>query len=80
MKPFDDVLEIRTSGKNIQLRSKIPIPRCWIKISDPAGKIVFKKIEHDLTEKTIVLNLKGGLYDITIVTEKYFTASKVFLE
>jgi hypothetical protein len=80
MNLFDDVLEIRTSGKNIQLRSKIPIPRCWIKISDPAGKIVFKKIENDLTEKTIVLNLKSGVYDITIVTGKIFTASKVFLE
>jgi hypothetical protein len=78
--PFDGVIEIFTFGKTILLKSKIPIPRCWIKVSDPTGKIVFKKIENDLTEKTIVFNLKSGLYDITIVTEKNFTSSKVFLE
>lgn len=78
--PFDGVVEICSVGKTILLKSKIPIPRCWIKVSDATGKIVFKKIENDLTEKTIVLNLKGGLYDITIVTENYFTARKVFME
>jgi hypothetical protein len=40
----------------------------------------FEKNENDLTEKTIVLNLKSGVYDITIVTEKNFTTRKVFLE
>ena len=40
----------------------------------------FEKIENDLTEKTIVLNLKGGLYNITIVTGNNFTTRKVFLE
>ena len=53
MKPFDDVLEICASGKNSQLRSKIRIPCCWIKVSDPAGKIVFKKIEKEFTNTTI---------------------------
>jgi hypothetical protein len=78
--PFDNELEICPSGKTIQLRSNIPIPRCWIKVSNPAGKIVFKKIEIDLTETTIPLNLKGGIYHITLVTENRFATKTVFLE
>ncbi len=52
---FDDGLEICLSGKTVQIKSKVSIPRCWIKISDTAGKIVFKKIEKELTETTIPL-------------------------
>ena len=78
--PFDDVLEISASGKNIQLRSKITIPCCWIKVSDPAGKIVFKKIEKELTETTISLNVKSGFYDVTLVTENSFAKKMIFLE
>jgi hypothetical protein len=78
--PFDGELEICPSGKTIQLRSKIPIPRCWIKISDPAGKIVFKKIEIDLAETTISLKGKSGFYHITLVTENRFATKMVFLE
>jgi hypothetical protein len=78
--PFDGELEICTSGKTIHLRSNIPIPSCWIKVSDPDGKIVFKKIEIDLTETTISLKVKGGFYDITLVTENSFATKTVFLE
>ena len=78
--PFDGVVEIFTFGKTILLKSKIPIPRCWIKVSDPTGKIVFKRIENNLTETTIPLNFKGGFYDVTIVTEKSFATKMVFLE
>ena len=77
--PFDGEVEICTSGKTILLKSKIPIPRCWIKISEPAGKIVFKKIEKNLTETTIPLNLKGGFYHVTLVTETNFATKLVFL-
>lgn len=77
--PFDGELEICSSGKNIQLKSKIPIPRCWIKVSDSTGKIVFKKIEIDLTETTISLNVKGGIYHVTLVTENRFATKEVFL-
>jgi hypothetical protein len=78
--PFDGEVEICPSGKTIQLRSNIPIPRCWIKVSNPAGKIVFKKIERDLAETTISLKVKGGFYDITLVTENTFATKTVFLE
>ena len=68
--PFDGGVEICTSGKAILLKSKIPIPRCWIKISNPAGKIVFKTIEKDLTETTIDVNLKGGFYLLPSLPKK----------
>ena len=77
---FDDELEISTSGKSIQLTSKIPIPCCWINVSDPIGKIVYKKIEKDLTETTISLNVKAGIYHVTIVTGKSFATKMIFLE
>jgi hypothetical protein len=80
MKPFDDVLEICASGQNIQLRSKIRIPCCWIKVSDPAGKIVFKKIEKEFTNTTISLHVKSGFYDVTLVTENSFAQKVIFLE
>ncbi len=83
MKPFeplDGEVEICAFGKTILLKSKIPVPRCWIKVSDPAGKILFKKIVNDLTETTIQLNLEGGFYDVTVVTEKSFAMKMVFLE
>ena len=78
--PFDGEVEICTSGKTIRLKSKIPIPGCWIKISDPDGKIVFKKVERDLTETTIPLKVKGGFYQVTLVTEKNFATKMFFLE
>jgi hypothetical protein len=78
--PFDPELNICATGKTIQLKSIIPIPRCWIKISDQAGKIVFKTIAQDLSEATIPLNVKGGLYDVTLVTEKSIATKTVFLE
>ena len=78
--PFDGEVEICTSGKTIRLKSKIPIPSCWIKLSDPDGKIVFKMVERDLTETTIPLKVKSGFYDVTLVTEKSFTTKTVFLE
>jgi hypothetical protein len=78
--PFDDELEICSSGKKIQLKSKIPIPCCWIKVSDPTGKIVFKQIEKDLTDATISLKVKGGFYHVTLVTENRFALKTVFLE
>jgi hypothetical protein len=78
--PFDNELEIFASGKNIQLRSKTPIPCCWIKVSDPAGKIVFKKIEKQFTDITIPLNVKDGFYHVTLVTEKSIATKMVFLE
>jgi len=78
--PFDGELEICISGKTIHLKSKILIPSCWIKVSDPAGKIVFKTIERDLAETTISLKVKSGFYDITLVTEKSFATKMVFLE
>ncbi len=77
--PFDDELEICSSGRNILLKSKISIPRCWIKVCDTIGEIVFKKIEKDLTELNISLNVTGGLYAITIVTENQFTSKTVLL-
>jgi hypothetical protein len=78
--PFAHEIEIYSSGKNIQLKSILPIPRCWIKVSDQAGKIVFKTIGIDLTETTISLKVKGGFYDITLVTENSFATKTVFLE
>ena len=78
--PFEGEVEICTSGKTIRLKSKIPIPGCWIKISDPNGKIVFKMVERDLTETTIPLKVKSGFYDVTLVTEKSFATKMVFLE
>ena len=78
--PFDDELEICASGKNIHLRSKTPIPCCWIKVSDPTGKIVFKKIEKELTDTTISLKVKDGFYHVTLVTDKRFSTIMVFLE
>jgi len=78
--PFEGEVEICTSGKTIRLKSKIPIPGCWIKISDPKGKIVFKMVERDLTETTISLKVKSGFYDVTLVTEKSFATRMVFLE
>ena len=78
--PFDAEVEICASRKAILLRSKIPIPSCWIKISDPDGKIVFKIVERDLTETTIPLKVKSGFYDVTLVTEKSFATKRVFLE
>ncbi len=77
--PFDDELEICSSGKNILLKSKIPIPRCWIKVCDKIGKIVFKKIEKDLSELNISLKVEGGIYAVTIVTENQFTTKTVLL-
>ena len=77
--PFDDGIEICSSGKNILLKSKIPIPRCWIKVSNTIGKIVFKKIMNEMTELKISLNVIGGIYEVTIVTEKRFTSKTVLL-
>ena len=77
--PFDDELEICSSGKIILLKSKIPIPRCWIKVSNTIGKIVFKKIMNEMTELKISLNVIGGIYEVTIVTEKRFTSKTVLL-
>ena len=77
---LDGEVEICTSGKTIRLKSKIPIPSCWIKISDPAGKIVFKMVERELSETTIPLKVKSGFYDVTLVTEKSFATRMVFLE
>ena len=78
--PFDDELKICSSGKRIQLKSKIPIPCCWIKICDTIGKIVFKKIEKDLTELEISLIVAGGIYEVTIVSENRFTTKTVLLK
>ena len=78
--PFDDGLEICLSGKTVQLKSKVPIPVCWIKISDTGGKVVFKKIEKELTETTITLNVKAGFYHITLVNESRFATKMVYLE
>jgi len=77
--PFDDELEICTSGKSIQLKSKIPIPCCWIKVSNTSGKIVFKKIEKDLTELEISLKVTEGIYEVTIVSENRFTSKTILL-
>jgi hypothetical protein len=77
--PFDDELEICSSGKNIFLKSIIPIPRCWIKVSNTIGKIVFKKIEKDLTDLNISLIVEGGIYTVTIVSENRFTTKTVLL-
>ena len=77
--PFDDGIEICSSGKNILLKSKIPIPRCWIKVSNTIGKIVFKKIEKDLTDLNISLKIEGGIYEVTIVSENRFTTKTVLL-
>ena len=78
--PIGDELEICAVGKNIHLKSKIPIARCWIKVSDPAGKIIFKKIEKDLTDTTISLNVKTGCYHVTLVTENRFATKTVLLK
>ncbi|MCX6303334.1 MAG: hypothetical protein NT040_00020 [Bacteroidetes bacterium] len=78
--PFDDELEICASGKTVQLKSTVPIPCCWIKVSDPAGKIVFKKIEKEFTNTTISLHVKSGFYDVTLVTENNFAKKMIFLE
>ena len=80
MNPFEPLaheIEICTSGKTVQLKSKVPIPCCWIKVSDEAGKIVFKKIENNLTESTILLDVKVGFYHVTMVTEKSFTTKLI---
>ena len=78
--PFEGEVEIYTSGKTVQLKSKIPIHCCWIKISDPDGKIVFKMVERNLTETTIPLKVKSGFYDVTLVTKNSFATKLVFLE
>ncbi|MFZ4545994.1 MAG: hypothetical protein ACOYN4_01085 [Bacteroidales bacterium] len=78
--PFDDGLEICSTGKTVQLKSKVLIPRCWIKISDKRGEIVFKTIEKELTKTTITLNVNAGYYDVTLVTENSFATKMVFLE
>jgi hypothetical protein len=78
--PFELEPDICASGKTIQLKSRIRIPRCWIKVSDEAGKIVFKTIEQDLSEATIPLKVKGGFYNVTLVTEKSIATKTVFLE
>lgn len=78
--PFDDEPEVCASGKNIMIKCKIPIPRCWIKVSDMSGKIVFKTIEHDLTETTISLKANWGTYHVTMVTENRFTTKTVLLK
>lgn len=78
--PFDDGLEICLSVKTVQLKSKMPIPRCWIKVTDAAGKIVFKKIEKDLTETTLPLDVKAGYYHVTLVTENSFVTIMIYLE
>lgn len=78
--PFDGEIEICTSGKTILLKSIIPLPRCWIKISDTNGKIVFKKIEKDLTGLEISLNVTGGIYEVTIVSENRVAAKTVLLK
>jgi hypothetical protein len=78
--PFDGELKICISGKTIHLKRKIPIPICWIKISDQAGKIEFKMVERNLTETSIPLKVKSGFYDVTLVTEKSFATKMVFLE
>jgi hypothetical protein len=77
--PFNE-LEIYSSGKTVLLKSKIPIPCCWIKISDMTGKIVLKKIEKNLTDTTISLNTKGGFYHVTVVTKERFATKMIFLE
>ena len=78
--PFDDGLEICPSGKTVQIKNKVPIPVCWIKVSDAAGKIIFKKIEKDLTGLEISLNVAGGIYEVTIVSETRVTAKTVLLK
>jgi len=78
--PFDDGLEICLSGKTVQLKSKMPIPRCWIKVTDATGKIVFKKIEKDLTETTLPLYVKAGFYHVTLITENSFATKMIYLE
>ncbi|MEI7725934.1 MAG: hypothetical protein WCK09_12575 [Bacteroidota bacterium] len=77
--PFDE-LEIYSAGKTVLLKSRIPIPRCWIKISDMTGKILFKTNEKDLTDMTISLNAKGGFYHVTVVTKNRFATKMIFLE
>jgi hypothetical protein len=49
-------------------------------VSDPAGKIVYKKIEKELTDTTISLKVKDGFYYVTLVTEKQISTKKVFLK
>ncbi len=78
--PFDDKIEICASGKTVQLKSTVPIPCCWIKVSDSAGKIVFKKIENNLTESTIPLDVKVGFYHVTLVTENSFATKLIYLK
>ncbi|MEI6061924.1 MAG: T9SS type A sorting domain-containing protein [Bacteroidota bacterium] len=78
--PFDDRLEIYSSGKTVRLKSKVPIPCCWIKVSDAAGKIVFKKIETDLTETQMSLDVKAGFYQVTLVTGNSFVTKMIYLE
>jgi len=78
--PFGDGLEICPSGKRVLLKSNVPIPVCWIKVSDAAGKIIFKTIEKELTETTIPLHVKAGYYDVTLVTENSFASKMIYLE
>ena len=83
MNPFETFypeLDICATGKTIQIKSMRPIPSCWIKISDRAGKIVFKVVERDLTETSIPLKVKRGFYDVTLVTENSFATKMVYLE
>ena len=78
--PFDDGLEICPSGKTVHIKCKVPIPVCWIKVSDAAGKIVFKKIETDLTETQMSLDVKAGFYQVTLVTGNSFVTKMIYLE
>jgi len=72
-------LKFALPAKRYSSKAKCPIPRCWIKVCDKIGKIVFKKNEKDLTELNISLNVTGGLYAVTIVTENRFTTKTVLL-
>ena len=78
--PFGDELQICPSGKTVLLKSNVPIPVCWIKVSDTAGKMVFKTIEKELTKTTIPLDVKAGFYHVTLVTEYSFATKMVYLE
>jgi hypothetical protein len=78
--PFDDGLEISLSDKTVQLKSKVPIPCCWIKVSDAAGKIIFKTIEKEMTETTIPLEVKAGFYYVTLVAKNSFATKMIYLE
>jgi hypothetical protein len=72
-------LKFAFPAKRYSSKAKCPIPRCWIKVCDTIGEIVFKKNEKDLTELNISLNVTGGLFAVTIVTENRFTTKTVLL-